>query len=458
MGVSRGGLLARMAYLAVLALATLSPFELDAAPAALLASLQDALDLRYTARHVVDAARNIVLFAGWGALWVATSPQGGRHASVGIPLLTGFLLSVAAESIQLAMPARTTSPIDVLTNTAGAGLGALAVTAAVDRATALRGRRSYVGLPAAVFLGSYLAAAAMEALLPLMLEPVPGAWGGPLRRTAASLGAFRIDSILTLPLTDFLLLLPVGAFAVAALREAGASHSLAVRRTAAWGGMLSVLAEVAHAPLGLPVRLGPVAVHAAAIALGALAAGHLLPAFTRGLRGRARPAALLAGYAVVLTFWMWRPFMPVTQTAALVTQLSPERLIPLHSLAARVDLYSVADVGKSFFLCLPLGALLAVWPLRRRGPLGGALPGLYLVAGLEAGQLLLIARFFDVSDILVQGAAVGIGWVVMRNAGYGVYGALWSADAPVQDAAARDATAPPASAPGPPPRVRGRAG
>jgi VanZ family protein len=98
--------------------------------------------------------------------------------------------------------------------------------------------------------------------------------------------------------------------------------------------------------------------------------------------------------------------------------------MPLASLGMRMDFYSVVDVCSPFFLYLPFGALLAVWPLRRHGPLRGPLPGVYLAMLLEALQLLVTGRLPDITDALVQASAVLVGWAIMRRTGYPKRGSL----------------------------------
>jgi glycopeptide antibiotics resistance protein len=415
----------RLAYVAVLALATLSPFQFALDPSAILAHAEEAFRTHYSPRDVVDALRNLALFAGWGALWVVTAPARGRRATLGIPLLTGLVLGTVVETLQLTIPDRTSSVLDVGTNTLGAGAGALLVVAITDIAERLRTNKSYVGVPALTFFGAYLSAAVLEATVPLDLPPIVGVYGGPLRRARESLGEFALGSITAISLTDMLLVFPLGVFAVATLRELGVPYRQAVGRSIRWATVLFVATELAHAPLGLPVVIGATLCNIAGVTVGALAAGRWLPAFSQDVRGAARPAALLVAYVTVLALWAWRPYVPTTSAAELAGQLTPDRLIPLHALGHRVDVHSVADVGKSFFLHLPLGALLAVWPLRRRGLFAGPLPGMYLAGFVECGQLLIRDRFFDVTDALVQAAAVGIGWEVIRRARYSVYGQIW---------------------------------
>jgi hypothetical protein len=160
------------------------------------------------------------------------------------------------------------------------------------------------------------------------------------------------------------------------------------------------------------------------VALGAWAAARWLGPFSQQLRGANRPRILLALYAMVLVVWAWRPFLPEVNLAMMAAKLRGDWWIPLALTGSRVDLYSVADVCVPFFLAVPLGALLAVWPLRRSGVLRTALPGIYLAAALEAGQLFIMGRFPDVTDFLVVAAGITSGWLILRRAGYQPHGEL----------------------------------
>jgi glycopeptide antibiotics resistance protein len=129
-------------------------------------------------------------------------------------------------------------------------------------------------------------------------------------------------------------------------------------------------------------------------------------------------------YALLIAFWAWRPFVIETDSATIHQQFALERLIPLQGLASRSDISSVADILKPFFLFFPLGALLAVWPLARRGVLAFCFPAFYLSIVTEVAQGFIVGRFFDGTDLVIQCAAAAIGWSVARQAGYQPYGAL----------------------------------
>jgi len=379
---------------------------------------------------VVDAVRNVVLFAGWGLLWVLSAGhrpgrrRPDRWRTLAGAVLTGAAISVVLELTQLFVPTRTTSVLDVLTNTAGSLLGALAAVGLVTLARRQRTRRSFLGIPASHLALGYGIAVLFEASFPLMRSGKPGAYGGPAARLAWSLRHLWLGTIGQLPLFDVLLFLPAGFLAVLALVEAGEGYGPAARWTALGGLAVAVVGEAAHLILAQPFVLGAIVVHAAAVAAGAWIAGHTVPAMTRRWRGRRRPILFLVAYMCVLALWSWRPFDLQLPASSVPGGLSWRRLLPMASLGMRADLYSVSDVTVSFFLFVPVGCVLAAWPPRRRGLASGVLSAFGLALLLEAGQLFVASRFVDVTDALVTFAGAAVAWAVIREAGYPVRGTL----------------------------------
>jgi hypothetical protein len=49
---------------------------------------------------------------------------------------------------------------------------------------------------------------------------------------------------------------------------------------------------------------------------------------------------------------------------------------------------------------------------------------MYLAVVLELGQLFVLGRTFDVTDIITQCAAAAVGLVIVRRAGWGVVGTV----------------------------------
>ena len=376
-------------------------------------------------RDVIDGARNLALFAGWGLVWMITAPPGRTLTSLRNAVLSGAGVSAVVEGAQLFSTTRTASVLDILTNTVGALLGAAALVALVISVAHRRHARSFVGLPALVFAGGYGAACFGEALVPLFRQTVyPNVYGGPLGRFRLAWSMFDWSSLGQIPGTDFVLFAPAGAFALAALVEAGAGYRKSAAVVGAAGLGLALMAEVGHGFLGLPMEAGAVLAHAVGVAVGAAAAAWGLPVLSRNLRGRDRPATLALAYGGVLLLWALRPYVLEHSLGAVGAKLVDDWWIPLRFLGARVDMFSVVDVVSPFLLYLPLGGLLAVWPLARRGPLARFWPALYLAVASELCQLVVQGRLLDSTDILVQVSGVVVGWTVLRRAGFARHGTL----------------------------------
>ena len=423
-GFTRARWPARVLYAGVLLIATLWPFTFDPAPSEVAARLARALSPTIGGRDAIDGARNLVLFGGWGLVWAVTG-RGNLRRVLRNATFTGFCVSVAVETAQLFSANRNASVLDVVSNTAGAFGGALALVLLALVVRTRRDEKSYLGLPALTFAGGYATACALEAFIPLFRqETVLGAVGSPFNRFAVAVRAIEPASLLDPAMIDALLFAPAGFLAVAALFELGVGYRDGARRTAVAGAVLAIIIEFAHGGLGLPILLGSMVTHALAVGAGALAGRRLLPAFARQVTGSRRVRTFLVCYAALLALWALRPFVPEFDTDMLARKLANRWWMPLASLGMRMDFFSVVDVLAPFFLYLPLGALLAVWPLRTRGPLRGPLPALFLALLLEACQFLVVGRLPDVTDPLVQGSAALVGWAIMRRTGYPQRGAL----------------------------------
>jgi glycopeptide antibiotics resistance protein len=378
-----------------------------------------------SSRDVVDGARNLALFAGWGLVWMITAPPGRSLTALRNAVLSGACVSVLVEVTQLFSATRTASVLDILTNTVGSLLGAVALVALVIAVARRRHARSFVGLPAMAFAAAYGVACLAEALIPLFRQTVyPNLSGGPLGRFHLAWGMFTWSSLGQVPGTDLILFAPAGAFAVAALVEAGWAYRAAAIVTAGGGLLLGVLAEVGHGFLGLPIEAGAVLAHGLGVAVGAAATAWGLPRLTRRLRGRARPGMLALAYGGLLLLWALRPYVLEGSLAAMGTKLTNEWWIPLRFLGRRVDMFSVVDVVSPFLLYLPLGGLLAVWPLARSGWLARFWPAVYLAMGSELCQVLVRGRLLDSTDLLVQVSGVVVGWMALRRAGFAPHGTL----------------------------------
>lgn len=416
---------ARAGYLLVILVATLTNLGFEPNMADVAMRMHRALDLSVHMNDVVDGARNLVLFAGLGAVWLATTHTTHPWKVIARVTALGLVLSFGVEVLQLFSPLRRSSVLDVTTDTLGTFAGALGTLVAFDAVKSKVGKPSYVGIPAFVFALSYGAAVLMETFFPLLRQDLLPNLGGEVKQRLAEAWA-AVDPHWTanLPLTDIVIFFPLGVFAVAAAAEAGIPLAVAWPIVALVGAALVTVVELVHGVALVPIVPAAIVVHAVAIAGGALVAALVLHAFATRLGDRGRPRLLLGAYAVVIMVWSWRPFRVELNGQAMAAQFSVEHVIPLRALASRMDLFSVTDVIAQAVLFLPIGALLVVWPLRRTGALRGLFPALYLSVLLEVGKIVVAERFMDVTHILIQCSGAAIGWILVHRAGFRSYGEL----------------------------------
>ena len=416
-------LAARLGYVAIILLATLTQLDFSPDLSAAAERLARAFTPSLGWRDAIDGLRNTVLFAGLGVTWVMSSLSGRVAAEVERATLVGLALSVTAEGLQTFSPVRTASIVDVATNTLGALAGALVVAYLLVALHRARNDRSYLGVPTFLPAGAYTLAVLCEALTPLFRSsPLPGLYGGPLARLHAILGLALPLRLGEVPWSDLLLFAPVGFVVVMALSERGRSARQTWPAVAAIGAACAFGAELVHGTFGQSIRWEAAATHALAVGAGAWWAKRRLASLSQTLRGETRALAGLTAYALLLVAWGWRPFLPQTDIDAIAAQLTTSRLVPLASLAQRVDVFSGLHVAQQFLLFLPLGSLLAVWPLRLRGGWAQLWPGVWLALAIEAGHLVIVDRYFDLTNALIACAGLGIGWLAMRRSGFRPYG------------------------------------
>ncbi|MEO7087043.1 MAG: hypothetical protein ABI085_22310 [Gemmatimonadaceae bacterium] len=307
------------------------------------------------------------------------------------------------------------------------------VLGAIHRA---KGAKSYVGVPTILIAGPYLGAVLCEALAPLFhSEPLPQLEGPPIARLATAISLARPLSWNEVPWSDGPLFLVAGFLFIALLRELDRSE-----RSSTLGGSVTatiaasailVAAHVVHAVAGLSVRFEAAATDALFFSLGAGAAHVWLGALTRKFRGAARPRAFLFSYSVLLVLWAWRPLIPEFSAQKIASQVTLIAFVPLGSLATRVDVFSVLHVAQQFLLYVPVGALLAVWPLRAAGKSAGLWPVVWFVLALEVGHLFVAERLFDMTNAMIAVSGLGLAWLGVRRSGFRQYGTLLREKRPV---------------------------
>jgi VanZ family protein len=403
-------------------LATLTRLELSLDLTAAGAHVVRALHPTLRWADAIDGLRNVALFAGLGAVWVATTLAPPR-TEIGRATLVGLGLSALVEGLQVFSPIRSASIVDLATNAGGAFLGAFATAWMITMTVHARGARSYLGVPSLLVAGTYGIAVACEALTPLFRSaPEPGVYGGPLTRLRLMLGQSLPVQLWQIPWLDIPLYAPAGFLGVMLMAELGWATRRAWPVVASGGVVLCVAMEIMHGGLGLSIRWEAALTHALAVTFGAWAAPRWLSTLTRQLRGAARARWALAAYTLLLVLWAWRPLLPRTDLAAIAAQFTPAQFIPLGSVALRADVFSALHVLQQFFLYFPLGAVLAVWPLRARGLWAGLRPALVLAVLLEVGHFVIDERLFDVTNALLACAGLALGWTVLRRSGFAPYG------------------------------------
>ena len=415
---------ARLAYVAVVLVATLTNLHPDWSQADVAPRLIRALQFSPHMSDAIDAARNVLLFAGLGAVWVATSRLARPAGTLVRLTVISFVFSGAIEALQLFSPVREASIIDVTTDTVGGLLGGLFTLGAFNLIDEGARKRSYLGVPALVFAAGYGLATMAEVFFPLFRQDLlPNLGGGVGERIGRAIAAIRPESISAMAPSDVLIFLPVGLFAVAAFCESGVAPWIAAAVVVVMAAAIYPALEVVHGVASIPIVLGAAVIHVLAASLGALLAAVFLPRIG-ALRPLARARVVACTYPAIIMIWSWRPFKLDLSPGSMFDQFTGDHLIPLQALASRGDLFSVTDVIAQGLLFFPLGALLAVWPVRRSGPLRGIMPAIYLAVLLEAGKIPIAERFMDVTHILIQCAGCAIGFLLVRRVGYRVSGEL----------------------------------
>ncbi|HKV50170.1 MAG TPA: VanZ family protein [Gemmatimonadaceae bacterium] len=424
-------LLVRGAYVVVVLLATLTHFHFDPTPAMVAWRWRRALVFVTTGSDVIDAARNVLLFAGFGAVWLVTSPRSHPWRRVFWITLAGCALSVCVEMAQLFSATRTSSVNDVTTNTLGALLGASGIVAMARILARYQDRARVIGVPLLTVAASYVAAVMAEMFSPFYRNGrTPWAGGSIANRLANALHYLKPFSMGRVSITDMVLFAPAGVLMQLALAELDVDNGLAAVVTAVVCAMLAICVELAHGIAGQPIEVSAIVGHAVAMAAGAGVAWWWGARFVTAGTQRQRARWAIGLLAMLLVAWAWRPFLPRVSWQAVRAQVTVEHLTPLGVLGSSSDLLGVMDVAEQFFLYVSLGVLLAAWPLRYRGRLAHVWPAIYVAAVLEVGQILVLNRTFDVTDLLTQCAAICVGFVVVRRAGAEAKGELLGAAAP----------------------------
>jgi glycopeptide antibiotics resistance protein len=358
-----------------------------------------------------DAVSNVLLFVPLGAL--LSFRLAGRGTGLGMTLavaaLSGLALSSLVECGQLFLPSRTSSLVDLTTNTTGATLGALAgwpltrrvwpAWSAAARSFVRRRPMAACALAAGVGLG-------VAGLTPFDVSLDPGDVKAALKRARPIPFGPPLHGP-TPPAEPWswagegLTWILAGGLVTLALGEARWAGSRAVARAVALCGALSLAIEGSQ--LVIPSRTMDMT--SVLLALIGSAAGAIAVAGSprRDPRRWTGPALLIWGIIVLLAAWT-----PPVMASPSAWSLRPSQLVPFWIYYERTDVFALSDVFNQALSFVPLGALLAARGARgsvRRAVLLGLGVGLVL----EAGQLALADRTADITDALSAAAGAALG-------------------------------------------------
>ena len=419
----------RLAYLACIAIATLLHLGVDASGTNAAFRLHRALDPQLGFRDIVDAARNVALFLGWGATWVLTSQAPSTRRDVAAATLAGMLASVAVETAQLFSQFRTASLADVFTNTLGSLIGALALWLMEKRAVGDMRRGTLIGIPGWLPASALLMTGFGLAFAPSSRASMIVAYSGsPLERAALVAGIAAVDVPWTALVTDVVVWMAVGLAVSVAISDR--TGRIRTTRLFAWLAIVSGLLAVAHAGrslAGLQREAGTWIFQASAAAAGLLSGLGLVPVWRSRVLARSTRAYQLAAIAAAVGVLVsWTP-AAWAASAAGAPAFNWRQLVPMMSLFQRQDLSSVFLVLQKAGLGAAVGACLAA-RTRVGDPHPGVRAAVLYATVLELGQVFVPGRYPDVTDILITVSAASLVAVLVERADAATRNALAAPD------------------------------
>jgi glycopeptide antibiotics resistance protein len=392
---------------------TLLPFEFSVPSELIAQRLRRIWERPLRGSSWADVQANVLFFLPWGffvALWMARRGA-GFVSSLAVALCSGASLSCAVEFLQLFVPTRSTSFVDLVTNTFGATVGALLAWPWIRQVwpvVSIRVRQLIGARP-------LLTCALLTCILLLIagLSPFrfkPGSRDVKTSLRAAQLVPFRLPaesrvrSMKPLNWAAELLtwILAGGLFALAA-RESRQTSARVVGCALAVGFGLSLAIEILQ--LAVPDRdvdLTSVVMATLGVILGATVVERL---GTNDPSRLINPAIAIWALAAILALWN-PPRFSWSATGA----LHPGVLVPFWSYFHSRSVADLADVIGQVFIFIPLGALLAA-RTHRQSLLGAFVIGLICGVIVEIGQAFISVRAADMSDAISAGlgSAVGLG-------------------------------------------------
>ena len=416
-----GGALAAALFAAYISLV---PFHFqDLSGAALEEALLAALDWTVTSK--ANFLANVVLF-----IPIAFLAAGGlglqRHVFVKVTGITGacLVLSVVIESLQVFVPGRTPSIVDVAAQTAGVGLG-LAMWAVLGSETErwlVRASRGGGVSNIQSLLAGYVGLRTIFLLLPLDVTVSLSTLAEKYRAGRIRLAPFQDPANVGLIqdfTIDLILAAPIGVLALLAWsgRHARRSAPAALALSVLYVGMLEaaqvfIVSRVADTTDLISGCLGA--------ALGVFVAARFVP-----LTGANPPASgvyarvlIAVGVVVAYVAYNWSPFDFVLSGEFVRQRLEAVTWVPFYSYYENPELKAAVDLVRKMCIAAPVGIAAAIGLAQKAGPFLRlqwflcSIGALVFFAVVEVGQLLLPERYPDVTDIVISMVAfAAAAWV-----------------------------------------------
>lgn len=365
------------------------------------------------ATPIADVVTNVAFFVPLGFIGVHAQRRRSVWAAVGRCAIAGFLLSATVEVLQYFTPSRNPSTSDVLTNTAGAFLGALLAATFrrdVEAALARRATAWTARAPLLPVLAGYALVVVMVALVPFDFR-----WSVSELKRGVRAMQLALDGT-----TSQWVSAAVNGLRFAVLTGLAVHVLGRVRRGSRAAGVLGCLLGAGLLALGLEVAQILVRSHALAIRdlLAALIGATFGALVVVALEAWRRPhwgwGLVATGYGVGIVATALSPFEFRFEPGTMMARLTFTSLIPYSSYYYKANVAAVGDLLDGLLTWLPFAFVLARLRCRGRRPnlrSGLAVIGWSALLALwtEFLQLGVPRRYPEISDVLTAalGAALG---------------------------------------------------
>lgn len=413
---------------------SLVPFNFTRPPdATLIEAFQRSLEAERVSR--ANFAGNVVLFGplgffAAGAVLGAARLRGRRLLRAMALVALSVTLSVAIEFLQVLVPGRTPALSDVTAQTAGmvAGMGAwLLVSRDILRwAERRRSDRGHDALRLGLMV--FAAGRAIALLLPLDVTLDLGLLAEKYRNGLVVLNPMwsPSNSWNDLPtlLADVALSVPIGVLACLAGMSPGRRRRAGLALLLGW----AFVGFLEAAQVFVVSRTADVVdwcANAAGVAVGVWLTTRFHPAGLGQAPAASRwtPIAGFAGSLALYVLYHWSPF-DFTLSGDLVRQRIPMLFgVPFYSYYQTPEIKAVGELLVKIALGVPVGLFLSWWisrspaEYRRLVVVTATMMIVSFFAVVEGGQILLVSRYPDNTDILLGLAGVLVGHWVVRGLG-----------------------------------------